>query len=137
MEPKRFVITDCLSNGDAIAAHMTQSEVGTWVSYDDPAIAADRAIAQAAREAGLVKDGKLMPMIGKLQVTADNCVILDREVAIHLPMVNGDVYTASAGCAARMDHWYANREAAMKASKAESAARSAAEAEAKGEQHVQ
>jgi len=137
MEPKRIRIEPEPDRGDGSSFTEIEDKNGNYYDAYDPAIVEAIAIADAAREAGLVKDGKLMPMLGKLQVTADNCVILDREVAIHLPMVNGDFHTASSGCAARMDHWYANREAAMKASKAESSARSAAEAAAKGERHVQ
>lgn len=76
----------------------------------------------AARKAGLVHDGRLMEMLGKPNVTADHCVILDREVTVYLPTVNGDVFAGQASCFLRMDRCYASRDAASEASKAEAAA---------------
>jgi hypothetical protein len=63
MEPEAFT-AERMDTGYLIDVYAT----------DDPAIVEALAIAQAARDAGLVENGKLRTIIGTLPVTADGCV---------------------------------------------------------------
>jgi hypothetical protein len=60
MEPKRYLV-EAMDYAVGVSEHRCSE--GPYVRYDDPAIIEDRAIAQAARAAGLVKDGKLLPYV--------------------------------------------------------------------------
>lgn len=73
MEPKTFRMT--WRDGVYRVSDPTLPDECVATRIDDPAIVADRAIAQAARDAGLVVDGKLRTILGTLEQTEDGCII--------------------------------------------------------------
>lgn len=84
MEPKRYDIIDCLSNGEAIPAHMAENCSGRWLDSRDHALVQALAIASAAREAGMVDEhGRFRKVLGTLPITADGCVVGEGVVLYH------------------------------------------------------
>ncbi len=85
MEPKRYDIIDCLSNGEAIPAHMAENCSGRWLDSKDPAIVQALAIASAASEAGMVDEaGNFRKILGRFARTADGCLALP-SARVHHP----------------------------------------------------
>jgi hypothetical protein len=64
-------------------------------AIDDPAIIEALAIAQAARDAGLVENGKLRTILGQVSVTADGAIVGHHHATVYYIDRRGNVKSST------------------------------------------